>query len=105
MVSAEALHPGPVVPKTAKKRRRAVTVGVSFGDGITKLYTWFSANGRSLEGAPPALISNAKAYLKERIKLLTALSHEASKASTRTDRIRVQLKWLKQWAEMLRSKP
>lgn len=105
MVAPEALHPGPVVQKTAKKRRRAVKAGEPSGDGFTELYTWFAANGRSLETAPDALVGAAREYVKERIRLLIALSDEASRAGTRTERIRTQLKWLRRWAKLLRSKP
>lgn len=99
-VSPEALHPGPAPTRKGKGGGKKAKRGTPANDALTKLFEWHSANGRSLDGAPPRMLKAARARIKERIPLLRQGLGDASDATAK--RFRVQLRWLRRWLQMIR---
>ena len=106
-VSIEAFHPGPVPQRKGKrgkppggplpslKGRRKKSKPHNVNDPLSQLYGFYSANKRSLEGAPRDLLEKAAKHVKQRIEGLKKLRAE------RPTRIRAQLRWLRRWSDMI----
>jgi hypothetical protein len=110
MIYPEGLHPGPVkqrkrgklgggppVSESRKKPGRSKPID----DGLTAAFSWFSENGRSVVDMPLALRTRARTHVDARIEFLTALASTSSRDGKRTERIRVQLRWLCRWSSIL----